>query len=173
MKTNVFGEVILNEDDIIQSLYSGKITNLSQINIDDQNLIDQFNNACRSNADPIQKITKYNEPLLDISDYDQACQKSWFMPDEYQSMDIEMHLKAMCQTSEELNRVNDELALFHQYDMINVLKYLKYLVDTMRINNVVWGVGRGSSVASYCLFLIGAHRINSLKYNLDITEFLK
>ena len=173
MKTNVFGEILLNEEDIIQGLYSGKITSLDAINIDDQNLIDQFNAACITNADPIQKIKKYVQPTLDISEYDKKCQDSWLMPDTYRSIDIESFIRGLCQTDEELNRVNEELILFHQYDMIIVLKYLKYLVDTMRTNNVVWGVGRGSSVASYCLFLIGAHRINSLKYKLDITEFLK
>jgi len=50
---------------------------------------------------------------------------------------------------------------------------LKYLVDTLRKNNVIWGVGRGSSVASYVLFLLGVHKIDSLYYNLDIEEFLK
>jgi DNA polymerase III alpha subunit len=50
---------------------------------------------------------------------------------------------------------------------------MKYLVDTLRKNNVVWGVGRGSSVASYILYLIGVHKVDSIKYNLDINEFLK
>jgi DNA polymerase III alpha subunit len=53
------------------------------------------------------------------------------------------------------------------------LFYLKYLVDTLRENKILWGVGRGSSVASYVLYLIGVHKIDSLKYNLDIAEFLK
>ena len=57
--------------------------------------------------------------------------------------------------------------------MITLLKYLKYLVDTMRENKIVWGVGRGSSVASYVLYLIGVHKIDSIKYELDIKEFLK
>jgi DNA polymerase III alpha subunit len=50
---------------------------------------------------------------------------------------------------------------------------MKYLVDTLRKNIIVWGVGRGSSVASYILYLIGVHRIDSLYYDLDIAEFLK
>jgi len=49
----------------------------------------------------------------------------------------------------------------------------KYFVDTMQANNVVWGVGRGSSVASYVLYLIGVHKIDSIKYNLDWQEFLR
>jgi DNA polymerase III alpha subunit len=74
---------------------------------------------------------------------------------------------------EQYQRVVKELELFYQYGMIDLLKYLKYLVDTMKSNNIVWGVGRGSSVASYCLYLIGVHRIDSIKYQLDIREFLK
>jgi DNA polymerase III alpha subunit len=57
--------------------------------------------------------------------------------------------------------------------MVDVLKAMKYLVDTLRANNVVWGVGRGSSVASYALYLIGVHKIDSIKYNLPIEEFFK
>jgi DNA polymerase III alpha subunit len=56
---------------------------------------------------------------------------------------------------------------------MDLLKYLKYLVDTMRENKIVWGVGRGSSVASYALYLIGVHKVDSIKYQLDINEFLK
>jgi DNA polymerase III alpha subunit len=46
-------------------------------------------------------------------------------------------------------------------------------VETMRVNNIVWGVGRGSSVASYVLYLIGVHKIDSMYYDLDIEEFLR
>jgi DNA polymerase III alpha subunit len=78
-----------------------------------------------------------------------------------------------CTTDAELQRVADELMLFQERDLFNLLRWLKYFVDTMRANQVVWGVGRGSSVASYVLYLIGVHKINSMYYDLDISEFLK
>jgi DNA polymerase III alpha subunit len=78
-----------------------------------------------------------------------------------------------CQGEAELQRAGEELLLFQERDMFVLLRYLKYLVDTMRENNIVWGVGRGSSVASFVLFLLGIHRINSLYYDLSIDEFLK
>ena len=95
------------------------------------------------------------------------------MPKEYISFNIVDYLLSLCKTDVENNRVLEELELFVQYDMINLLCYLKYLVDTMRENNIVWGVGRGSSVASYCLYLLGVHKIDSIKFELDIREFLK
>jgi DNA polymerase III alpha subunit len=78
-----------------------------------------------------------------------------------------------CTTDAELQRVADELMLFQERDLFDLLRWLKYFVDTMRANKVVWGVGRGSSVASYVLYLIGVHKINSMYYDLDISEFLK
>ena len=95
------------------------------------------------------------------------------MPKDYKSFDILEFLISLCKTEDETNRVLDEMKLFAQYDMIELLCYLKYLVDTMRENNIVWGVGRGSSVSSYCLYLLGVHKIDSIKYDLDIREFLK
>ena len=95
------------------------------------------------------------------------------MPQEYRDFNIVEHLYSLCKTDQEIDRVSEELELFVQYDMIDLLKFLRYLVDFMRSNTILWGVGRGSSVASYCLYLLGVHKIDSLKYQLDIREFLK
>jgi len=57
--------------------------------------------------------------------------------------------------------------------MMDLLRWLKYFVDYCRDNKILWGVGRGSSVASYVLYLIGVHKIDPLKYNLDWQDFLR
>jgi DNA polymerase III alpha subunit len=95
------------------------------------------------------------------------------MPLEYYDLDIAKWVLDQCKNEEELQRAGDELIKFQERNMFVLLQYLKYLVDTMRKNNIIWGVGRGSSVASYVLYLIGIHRINSLYYDLSIDEFLK
>ena len=56
---------------------------------------------------------------------------------------------------------------------LDVLRLMCYIRDKFIQNNVIWGVGRGSSVASYLLYLLGIHLIDPLKYDLDIHEFLK
>ena len=98
---------------------------------------------------------------------------NWFIPYECKTMDIVDWLYQQCLTTEVRERVVEELRLFAKYDMISVLKTMKYVVDTLRANNVVWGVGRGSSVSSYVLFIIGVHKIDSVKYKLPINEFFK
>jgi DNA polymerase-3 subunit alpha len=72
-----------------------------------------------------------------------------------------------------LQRCGAELLRYVELDLLPLLQYLKYLVDTLRLNNIVWGVGRGSSVSSYVLYKIGVHKIDSLYYGLDYKEFLK
>ncbi len=98
--------------------------------------------------------------------------ENWFIPNEYKNMDIEGFLVNQC-PKENYDRLITELELYRKNDMIPVLRAMKYVVDTLRANNVVWGVGRGSSVASYVLFLLGVHKIDSVKYNLPIEEFFK
>jgi DNA polymerase III alpha subunit len=95
------------------------------------------------------------------------------MPNEYKTFEIHSWLLQQCKTTEERNRVTEELAAYGSRGMNDLLRYMKYLVDFMRENNIVWGVGRGSSVASYVLYLIGVHRINSIQYDLDWREFLR
>ena len=95
------------------------------------------------------------------------------MPEKYYQIDVKKYLLDKCQTQEERDRVEQEYVLFEEKKFIKVLQFLIYFVDTLRANNIVWGVGRGSSVASLCLFLIGVHKINPLQYNLNITEFLR
>jgi DNA polymerase III alpha subunit len=129
---------------------------------------------CVSEAD---ELAQYREILnREFLDYEipktNIDIRKWLIPAEYQTMDIEQWLVENCPTYN-YGRLADEVALFQKHDMIPVLRAMKYVVDTLRDNDVVWGVGRGSSVASYVLFLIGVHKIDPIKYELPIEEFFK
>ena len=100
-------------------------------------------------------------------------QMNWHMPDQYRTLDIAAHILGLCESEAELQRCGQELLLYQERDLFPLLQYLKYLVDVMTANNIIWGVGRGSSVASYALYKLGVHRIDSLYYNLDVGEFLR
>jgi len=171
VKTNSYGEIELSEIEAFNALYTGKLVSLENVYID---FVDRFNQARRTNADrfPDLKSLPIPGPADSIELFDESNQCDWFMPNDYCPNLLEM-LYSMCATSEQTNRVNQELDLFIQHGMLDVLFYCKYLVDTMKENNIVWGVGRGSCVASYVLYLIGIHKVDSIKYGLDINEFLK
>jgi DNA polymerase III alpha subunit len=119
-------------------------------------------------------VIKYTDPELTVEEFDTRAQATWWMPQEYKDLDIVSHILDLCGGDDaKLQRVGEELLLYVERDLIPLLQYLKYIVDTMRVNKVVWGVGRGSSVSSYVLYLLGVHRIDSMYYDLDIKDFLK
>ena len=88
-------------------------------------------------------------------------------------MDIAEYILSLCDTDAKLQRCGQELLMYQERGLFNLLRYLKYLVDTLTANQMIWGVGRGSSVASYVLYLLGVHRIDSIYYDLDPSEFLR
>jgi DNA polymerase III alpha subunit len=171
MQVNKFGATLVSEQEAFDALYSGKIKDPKDLFFDNT-VVEQFNQSRNINKDSFDKIQEYQDPAVSLKEFDALNQKDWFMPDEYKNLDIEGFLVKQS-PKENYDRVAEEIQLFRQHNMIDLLRYLKYLVDTMRSNNVVWGVGRGSSVASYCLYIIGVHRIDSVRYQLDIREFLK
>jgi hypothetical protein len=108
-----------------------------------------------------------------VPEWDRVAQQHWQMPQEYRDLDIAKYILDLCDSDAELQRCGEELLLYQQHGLFDLLKYLKYLVDVMTANNVIWGVGRVSSVASFVLYKLKVHRIDSLYYNLPITEFLR
>ena len=165
-------QMIVTEQDLVHSWLTGNTTPKSVV-VDDDEFINIYNNWCQ-NYDIEDTIASQQQNTSDK--YIQQCTdiENWNMPQEYKELDIYNYLLDLCpQILKYQTRVCEELAEFEKRGMYPVLKFLKYLVDTCDKNNVVLGVGRGSSVASYCLYLLGVHRIDSIKYELDIKEFLK
>jgi DNA polymerase III alpha subunit len=172
MDINLYGQVFRSEKEVLELLYQNPNLDITKINFSDPTTIEKFNAAAK-HCDLDCKLSYPKVINSTVDQFDQEHQKNWFFPDEYLKMNIETWLYEQCQTEDQFFRVKEEYELFQKFDMVMILRVAKYLVDTFRNNQVVWGVGRGSSVASYCLFLIGLHKVDSLKYNLDIGEFLK
>lgn len=172
MKYDQFGRVVASTKDICDLLYQNPMLDYSKLLVEDPR---QYNEAVQKLHAGIPTLVPYASVagIKSLEEFDQANQANWHMPEEYKNFDIALWLYAQCKTEEESDRVSHELVEYHNRNMIPLLQYLKYLVDTMRENTLVWGVGRGSSVASYILYLIGVHKINSIQYSLDIEEFLK
>ena len=129
---------------------------------------------CQTEEDIQKYIQRVDQERLDYPVPPQKIDSTnWRIPYKYKEMDIGKHVLDLCETDEQRARVTRELELYNKYNMTMVLKCMKYIVDTLRANNIVWGVGRGSSVASYVLHLLGVHKIDSIKYDIPIGEFFK
>jgi DNA polymerase III alpha subunit len=172
LKLDELGRPMYTSENILEMLRRGQDKLLSNIEVDptDQDIIKYNSVAQQEGLDPF-KI--YTPSLLSQKEFDYKCQNTWLMPDEYQNFNIEEWLLLQVTTDEEIQRVNEELIAFTKHNMIGLLKWLKYFVDTCRQKNIVWGCGRGSSVASFVLYLISVHKVNPLLYNLDWKEFLR
>jgi len=167
-----FGQAYTTTDELCDLLYRDPLLDLGLFYVEDW---DQYNTSVKTQYADMPLVREYHPlpPDYDVAAFHTMQQSIWHMPEEYKTLDIAEHILGLCQTQPELQRVGEELLLYQERELFNLLRYLKYFVDTMRANSVVWGLGRGSSVASYVLYLLGVHRINSMYYDLDIREFLK
>jgi DNA polymerase III alpha subunit len=169
MRLDKYSNPILNEQDLFDAIYNGH-----QFSINDTMLAERTDSIKQLESQLGFKFLEPYETHFEITDYDAACQSNWFMPEEYKTMDIESWVWSKCPPWDpEHTRVQEELEAYKARNMLDLLRWLKYFVDISTEKNIVWGVGRGSSVASYVLYLIGVHHVNSIKYNLDWQEFLR
>ena len=167
---NQFKQSVLSVDDGVELLLRGK--SVCNVTIDSEHEVTTYNKyasqvlCCESFLNKEDTSISVEESLCDAA-------QTWLFPEQYKNMDIESYIIDRCSDEGQKKRAIHELTLYKQKDLYVVLKFLVFLVDFMRENNIIWGVGRGSSVASLCLYIIGINRINPMDHNLDIEEFLK
>jgi DNA polymerase III alpha subunit len=174
MNYDKYGQAWTTEDHLCDLLYQDPSLDLSRFQLADPTV---YNNSVAMTYAEFPQIKQYipidykEQVPVELFDWNQ--QETWHMPDHYKTLDIAQYVLSQCNTEAQLQRVGKELLLYQERDLFNLLRYLKYFVDTMRLNNIVWGLGRGSSTASYVLYLLGVHKIDSLYFDLPIEEFLK
>lgn len=124
---------------------------------------------------PEQVTTDVDEPVrLDFS---------WHLPAPYLDLNLyeavgaafEARLPSLSYTAEQqevaLDRLAAELEEVERRGMVQFVKTIIYVLDTFRQEGVIWGVGRGSSCASYVLFTLGLHSVDPVLYNVPMSEF--
>jgi DNA polymerase III alpha subunit len=105
----------------------------------------------------------------------------WNMPEKYKKLDVVSYVGDKLyeekfseeETAAREERCVKELSIYKKLGLFDTLRALIYIINTLTEKNVVWGVGRGSSVSSYVLYLIGVHDIDSFLYELNIEDFLR
>lgn len=164
------GDVYCNVEQAYELIMEG--FDIGLIKIEDSDDLKNYNAAVKIYEDMFP-IDSYQESNLPYADEDAVRQNMWFIPDEYKNIDVLDYLLEKVNSEKEKLRICEEYVIYEKYELIMVLRLMIYLFDLFRKQNVVYGVGRGSSVSSYILYVIGVHRVNSLKYGLDFSEFLE
>lgn len=133
----------------------------------------------------VENFNKLHPSLkINVKESLNVLDQTWNIPPEYKKINIGKYVSE--KFSEELDkhkdfsekditqrieRIEQEVSKYKEYDMMMVLRTMIYIVDVFKKYNVVWGTGRGSSCSSYILYLIGLHNVDSVKYELNLSEF--
>lgn len=142
-------------------------------------------------SDITEEIQQFNENvaeedrLLPADSGSVSIQMAWQLPQEYLDMNLEVHIATVygdrCaelyekytqeEYDESIQRVAAELEEIKVRGMVEFMKTIIYVLDTLRKNNIIWGVGRGSSCACYILYLLGLHAVDCVKFKVPMNEF--
>lgn len=167
------GKVYYNSEKACESFLKG--TPLSEVNIYDPKEKEIFEKTCEKLG--VEIDLNIEDEMKDYNDeYIENLSKEWLIPKKYLDMSIEDIIDfflSKTKTEKEKNRVIEEIESFSKINGLNFLKSLIYISDVIKNNRIVTGVGRGSSVSLFTLYLIGLHKVNSLEYDLDPNEFFK
>lgn len=136
--------------------------------------------------DDIRRFNSISDYQLEVKTENRDFNFDWNIPVEYKEMNLrKLILKKLSEEVEKndelteedieirLNRIDDELELYYKTNLNMLLRTAIFVIDTFRQKGVVWGVGRGSACSSYILYLIGVHDIDSVYYELDVSDFLR
>lgn len=133
----------------------------------------------------IKQYNRYNEKKLQVKGVLSNIVNEWNIPDDYKNIVLKPYILSKLykeivaanfsddDVDARIARVDVELALWAEHELELFLKALIYIVESFVVNDVVWGVGRGSSCCCYILYLIGIHNVDSVLYNLELSDFFK
>ena len=106
---------------------------------------------------------------------------AWQLPKSYSTLDLDEHFTTLYNQVEgryslelqgkAIERIVVELEEVKARGMVEFMRTVIFILDELKKNNVVWGVGRGSSCASYLLYLIGLHVVDCVTMEVPMEEF--
>lgn len=106
----------------------------------------------------------------------------WSIPEPWLSLDLDTYIMDQYferiwpqhdadMEKKAIQRIADELEQVRARGMVEFMRTVIYILHVLRQKNVVWGVGRGSSCASYLLFIIGLHVVDCVAFDVPMEEF--
>lgn len=181
LKTDLNGRVLCADGDSIV-----KLPFLYTYVLDGGKVSELFLSKKDANSEEVKSYNKkYPDDQITYKKSLKELSTKWKYPEKYGNIDLDEYILSKFKHEVKSNslskddirqryyRVQMELRLWKDRQLTDMLRCLIYIVDTFREKKIVWGTGRGSSCASYILYLIGLHQIDSVMYDLDISEFFR
>lgn len=159
------GNCFLSAEAVVELMYQGKRPEDYNFIVDpkDDDIIKYNRTSYKT------KITNDRYNPVNIEER----RNEWFYPDEYNRLNLTEFFVKLCKTDDEKVRAEEEIKMFLTKGFEKFLRFCIYLAVVLKTNDIVHGVGRGSSCACFLLYLLGVNKVNPLDYGLQIEEFLK
>lgn len=179
MIVNEYGQVTFDTNEIINKLYTQEWQTVTGF-VESLDEIAKWNQNCQQFE--LVPVESQQTPQQDPQSYHSELSYQWKMPIEFLKFDPmvffsqELVNRSLNQ-QEYLDYLVGEIKTWDNImtheSAVNLWKFLHYLIKTCEIKDIVTGVGRGSSVSSLVLYLLGVHHVDPVKYKLDYKEFLR
>ena len=125
MKYDKYGRTYTTSNELCELLYKNPDLDLSLFQVEDPQ---EFNKSKHELHAEVPHLLGYVEMVESVESFDTRWQAKWHMPEEYKNMDIAKWLLDKCSGETELQRVGQELLMYAERDMLDLLRYLKYFV---------------------------------------------
>ena len=122
---------------------------------------------------------RYRERIIvsedDINE-DRIHENNDYDSDEFEELKAELYSNKRDQSiSDKIHheRLDKEFDYFERNRFQSIILRVHHLIQRFIENDVVWGVGRGSSCSCYVYFCMYVHDVNPIKYQLNFSEYSK
>ncbi len=138
---------------------------------------------CLEHTQEVENFNKLPSCDLQVKYHNIDFKHDWNIPEEYKNINLreflanKIYINNLNKTEEYISksksRIDYELSLVEDMNLTGLFQCILYLIDVFTEHNIVWGVGRGSSCASYILYLMDLHCVDSIQYDIPANEFYK
>ena len=125
MRTDIYGQLIFNENDLVNLYYTDPNLQLKNVLVEDEIKFDQS-----LELENLPTLIKYTLNTMSVSEFDTCLQNNWFMPKRYYDMDIAQFVLDQCKTDSELQRAGHELLMYQEKNMFNLFLFKRISICT-------------------------------------------
>jgi hypothetical protein len=128
MKQNKFGELIFAETDVMDLVMQGyNVDSLKHMVVDQTVNLEELVMHVERPESLLTWTFPYDQGTS-VPEFHLTQQMNWRMPEEYKQLDIAAYILGLC-TAEELQRCGEELLLYQERNLFDLLKFNCLVAD--------------------------------------------